>query len=198
MSDQTNERRWCILRTSAARTLPLAASLGDAGFAVWSPVEHRKVRASRGRKAVVQRSCPITPTFVFARAESLPDLYAVLAMPLSPHPSFSIFHYAGRVPLIADREIANLRQIEARAQLGKLKEQRYVYPKGAVVDVKHGAFTGLTGVVEGGDGKTAVVNFGGLFGAVKIATFLIRSDAVRSEPSPGSEETISGTAALAA
>lgn len=187
MNDETLRQRrsgdWCILRTSGARTLPLAKSLKAAGFDVWTPVQVDKRRLPRGRKGQIEREVPITPTFVFARADRAADLLRVLAMPVNPHPAFSVFRYLGRVPLIADREIAHLHGAEDRAKRVVLKAQRHAFVVGATVRVNEGAATGMSGIVEEGDGRFALVAFGGGF-RMKIATFLLRPDEVQdAQPS---------------
>ena len=53
-----------ILRTSPSRTLPLAKSLREAGFAVWSPEESRIRRRPRSQREA-ELSLPIVPGFVF-------------------------------------------------------------------------------------------------------------------------------------
>lgn len=40
---------WCILRCSNCKTLELAASLTEAGFDAWSPLEWRATAAGFGR-----------------------------------------------------------------------------------------------------------------------------------------------------
>lgn len=177
----TNKRGdWCILRTSGGRTLPLARSLAKAGFDVWTPMRkvRRRVPRSNARREI---EAPITPTFVFARAFQLPELARVLALPVTPHPGFSIFRHAGRIPLIADREIASLRVEEEReadrARRENGKSHRRVFPVGGQVRLPQGAFAGLTGVVESGDGKAAVVSFGGSL-RMTIEAWLLEPDEV--------------------
>ncbi|MDN4632774.1 hypothetical protein QCD71_14715 [Sphingomonas sp. PsM26] len=181
---------WCILRTSGGRTLNLARSLAEAGFDVWTPRETLSRRVPR-KKTIVDREVAILPTFVFARAVHIPELAAALALPVNPHPSFSIFRYLGDIPLLADREMKSLRDVEDVARLRELKKTRNVVPVGATVTMNEGAFAGLSGVVTKSDGKFALVAFGGSF-EVNIASFLIRTDGVQQD-SPGS-----GAAAVAA
>lgn len=172
---------WCILRTSGARTLPLARSLHEAGFDVWTPKQTKSVRRpgvrvkTGGKPEMVDRDQPIMPTFVFARSDRVADLFRVLALPINPHPSFSVFHYAGRIPLIADHEVAALRKAEEQAERRSRRSQRYIFGKGMKVRAEEPAFVGLVGVVEDSDGKTAWVRFGPTF-RMKIATWLLRAD----------------------
>lgn len=109
--------RWLILRTSGGQTLPLAASLRDAGFGVWTPARTiRKVlRPGTRTEKRIESDVPILPTFVFAGEQDLTGLAAAAARPISPHPAFSIFCHGGRIPLIGDREITGLREEEQRA-----------------------------------------------------------------------------------
>lgn len=182
---------WCILRTGPARTLALAASLRAAGIDAWTPAQKAKrlVRNgkpnARGQKPSVEVDAPILPSFVFARASRLPDLVAVAVSPISSHPAFSIFRYAGRIPLIDDREIASLRRMEEvereRIALAERKAKRPRFARGQDVRCDEPAFTGLIGqVLEMLDGK-AVVSFGGTFN-VTIASWLLRPDEVVDVP----------------
>ncbi len=166
---------WCMLRTSPGRTLALAQSLLAAGLDAWTPSEIHSRRRPRS-KATIEIEAPIMPTFVFARAAVIPELVRIQAMPISPHPPFSIFRHLGEIPLLHDHEILNLRAVAELAQRKRLKKShRYVFPVGEQVKVAEGNFTGLEGIVEGGDGKYALVCFGGSM-QFKIATFLLRSD----------------------
>jgi transcription antitermination factor NusG len=110
-------------------------------------------------------------------------------MPTCPHPAFSIFRYGGRIPLVNDGDIANLHSVEdharQRLERARLKQHRQVFPVGSPVKLQHGAFAGMSGVVQGGDGKYAVVAFNRSL-SVKIATFLLSPDDVeQKEPNLG-------------
>lgn len=164
-----------MLRTSPGRTLALAQSLLDAGLDAWTPSEIHSRRRPRS-KATIDIEAPIMPTFVFARAAEIPALMRIQALPISPHPAFSIFRHLGEIPLLHDREIMNLRAVAEAARRKRLKKShQYVFPVGGKVNVAEGNFTGLEGIVEGGDGKYALVCFGGSM-QFKIATFLLRSE----------------------
>ena len=186
---QAGQARWCILRTSPGRTLPLARSLAAAGFTVWTPMETQQRRRPRS-KLMLDRDVAIVPTFVFARADRLLDLSIASGDPVSPHPPFSLFRHAGRVGIVADTEIESLREAEDAAALRMRKKQRKAYVLGTRVRADQPAFVGLSGVVEASDGKSAVVTFDGGF-RVKIASWLLRTDEVQ-------DGNPSGTAALAA
>ena len=190
---------WCILRTSGGRTVPLARSLGAAGFEVWTPVRTiRRPAAGQGRRLVMgQRrklidvDLAILPGFVFARADQLHDLLRAAGAELSPHPAFSVFHHAGRVPLVREGSIIGLRHAESEAaaarqaeldaetreqerraraeRLRTEKERRKALRRevknlgaGDAVTVEGmAAFDGLVGIVVQGQGARAVVEFGG-------------------------------------
>jgi transcription antitermination factor NusG len=170
---------WCILRTSPGRTLSLAKSLVEAKLDVWTPMQVQSRRRPRS-KDTVEIEAPIMPTFVFARSSLLPELLRIEALPISPHPPFSIYRYLGGIVELFDREITNLRAVEELAQRARLKKShRYVFPAGQKVNVSEGNFTGLEGVVQGGDGKYALVCFGGSV-QFKIATFLLRSEDIEA------------------
>lgn len=167
---------WCILRTSGRSTLPLASSLTNAGFEVWTPVQTRMKRLPRAR-AKIDRPAPIMPTFVFAKARHLIDLIG-LSNRREGHEGFSIFHHFGRIPLVEDVELEALRSEERRVVP---KHSRHVFSAGQRVRVPAGAFCGMVGSVENGNERFTMVCFGG--GAtVKIATFLLRSDLVENAP----------------
>ncbi len=114
---------WCILTTSSGRTLPLARSLADAGFEVWTPARtvkrpapgNRRRYVLGQRRIMVEVTLPILPGFVFARLSDLDDLYRASSLPYGPHPAFSIMSLAGRVPAVGDRQVAGLRGAEAEA-----------------------------------------------------------------------------------
>ena len=65
-------------------------------------------------KRLIESDVPILPTFVFAEEQQLVALAIAAAQELSPHPTFSVFRHGGRVPLVGDREVAGLREEEAR------------------------------------------------------------------------------------
>lgn len=190
---------WCILRTSGGRTVPLARSLAAAGFEAWTPVRTiRRPAPAQGRRLVMgQRrklidvDLAILPGFVFARADQLHDLVRAAGAEQSPHPSFSVFHQAGRVPLVreasiiglrcAERDAFNARQAEleaetreeerrARAERLRTEKERRKALRREVKDLGAGdavtvqgmaAFDGLVGIVVQGHGSRAVVEFGG-------------------------------------
>lgn len=183
---------WCILRTSGARTLPLAASLADAGYEVWTPAEMRLRRAIRGRRATTRHEAPIAPSFVFVRADRVYDLARILALPLSPHPPFSIFHHAGRVPVVADREIAGLRHEEDRARHVWEKAERAklkapTFAAGDAVRIQQSAFVGLVGNVEAQHGRNVRLRVGSI--TMQVDAWHILPDAVQAG------QPIEGTAA---
>jgi len=169
---------WLILRTGGQRTLPLAKSLQGVGLEAWTPMQVITRRRHRSKESV-RSEIAIVPTFVFVRHRHLLDVAAILAEPLSPHPPFSIFRYGGRAPIIADRSLADLRAVEGRHKMAVLRAQRRAVPVGQAVRLAEGPFAGLDGVVEGGNGKYAMVNFGGHW-RVEVATWLILGDEVPS------------------
>lgn len=179
--DRDQGGSWCILRTNGRRTLKLAASLTAAGIEAWSPCKTVKRRLARGRRIAAtgfrEQDEPIVPSFVFARAEYLPDLLRILGLPNNPHPDFSIFQMGGRAPIIADREVRYLHDAEERARRARLREQRPDLAVGTTIRPNEGAFAGLEGVVEFVKGGRARVCFGGHF-RVQVETWQIVDDAV--------------------
>lgn len=179
---------WCILRMAGRSTLRLADGLASAGFEVWTPVETIRRRVPR-KNDVQAIPAPIMPTFIFARAAQLPGLFACAADPMSPLPSFSVFRYRDRIPLVCDGELQALRRREDRLRREVLKAGKAMpYRRGDTVKAPDGAFAGMSGVVEMSDGKHTLVMFNGRFG-VKIDTFLLRENEI------GTNRPIMGAAA---
>jgi hypothetical protein len=111
--------RWIILRTSGGQTLPLMRSLREAGLDAWSPARTIRRVLYAGRRAERQDEIdvPILPTFVFARETQMELLAELAGAQSTAHPPFSLFRHRGRAPMIADGEIAGLREEEERAGL---------------------------------------------------------------------------------
>jgi len=177
---QSQQGKWCILRTSAARTLNVVKSLNDAGIGAWSP--KKTVTLRRGRQRVRHEvDAPILPTFIFVPSSFTDDIRRIVALPNSPHPPFSLFLYRDAIPLILDSELKQLRSEEARHRDQVCKTKRYQLNKGeqVTVDAEESAFLGMTGVVESCDGKRAWVNFGGGF-RVNIGAWKLLSDQVQA------------------
>lgn len=194
-------QRWCILRTAGPRTLPLCRALTSLGYDAWAP--QLTIRRRRPRsKQTIEIDAPILPTFVFLRSDLLDDLYSLMALPTSPLPPFRLFTYSGRVPLIGEGQMRSLRQEEANEQVkhsALLERERLIaersqrhrerailrasaqtYEKGDRVTVTQPAFAGMTGVVERGLGKAAVVNLGGSI-TVTIEAWLLEPAGVKRE-----------------
>jgi hypothetical protein len=177
----TRQDGWCILRTSGAKTLPLADSLVAAGFEAWTP---RKVHARRKPRShlTAHREMPIAPTFVFVTAAHLHSLNLIRAMPVNPHPPFSIFTFSGRIPLIADSEISGFRNEEQKAALAERRTKQRRLVMGQRVRLNDGAYAGLSGVVADAKGGFTLVAFDGGM-TMKIATWLLADEPVNSGPS---------------
>lgn len=180
MNDNTTTgAAWCILRTAGPRTLPLARSLAEAGFDVWTPrgwsQPSKKAGARPTKRSMAEAqsgaiAVPIMPTFIFARAERLGDLARIARDITSAHPAFSIFRHQGRYPLLADRDLIQLRRAEERADIAVRRKRRRNLVMGQRVSFSEGAFAGIEGVVEEQQGQFAVVAFGGGF-RMKIAAW---------------------------
>jgi hypothetical protein len=165
---------------SGPRTIPVQQSLADAGCDVWTPVCEIEKRRPRSQ-ARTNIEVPILPTFVFAREADLPYLARCTSMMINPHPAFSIFHYCGRIPIIADADIANLREVERQMQrdavIAKRKASPRTFPAGSAVRLDDGPCAGMSGIVKRGDHRFALVGFGARF-EMEIATFLLSPDRV--------------------
>jgi hypothetical protein len=175
---------WCILRTSGRSTLGLAESLAKDGYDVWTPVETKRVRIPRANARREVR-LPIMPTYIFARVAHLVDMLQLAAMPVKPrrgaglmdpaHANFSVLHAFGRIPLVADRHLTDLRRIEAKRT--PIKRAAYSFPLDASTRVKEGIFGGMTGVVVRSTPAATVLRFNGGF-PVEIPTTMLELDEV--------------------
>jgi hypothetical protein len=175
---QTIERpeQWCILRTAPRSTLSLARSLGEDGYTAWTPTQVAMRMKSR-RKAAEERPSPILPSFVFADADHLPRLALLRTRLTTMHVGFSIFRYAGRIPLIADGSLEQLRKQERRAaERHEVAKRRSLaapaFQAGQRVRVDNAAWTGLEGVVKQQHGEYVLVCFGGSI-MIKISAWLL-------------------------
>jgi transcription antitermination factor NusG len=160
---------WIVLRTGSAQTLPLVRSLRDYGVEVWSPVKtisKRRPRSNERREVTVA----ILPSYVFARASHLADLMVAANRSVSPHPPFSVFKYCGKVPIISDRSLENLRRIEKRALPEKAARQ---FKQGERVRITEGGFAGMTGIVKTGRGRYTMVLFPGFSMPIKVKSMLL-------------------------
>ncbi|CCW20176.1 hypothetical protein EBBID32_45470 [Sphingobium indicum BiD32] len=171
--------RWCILRMSGGNTLPVARSLGEAGFDVWTPVEVQKRRVGRDR-LVREISLPITPGIVFARDDRLDDLIVMMRAPtptflawnpttrrmeLHGCPYFSVFRHQGKFPRIADRQLDPLRQAERRM---RPRSKEATVHAGDEVRIPSSAFGGLIGVVDKTKGRFAMVRITAAIGEMMV------------------------------
>lgn len=172
---------WCILRTAGRSTLGLAESLAKDGFEVWTPVETRSVRVPK-MNAKREVRLPIMPSYIFARRAHLVDLLQLAAMPVKSrrgaglmdpaHASFSVLHAFGRIPLVAERHLAELRKTEAKRT--PRKRATYSFPRDASARVTGGNFGGLTGIVDRSNPSKTRLIIGGF--PVEIPTTMLEMD----------------------
>lgn len=175
---------WIILRTKGRHTLSLAKSLAEDGYEVWTPSRTRNIvipKANARREVTL----PLLASFVFARSSHLIDLLQLAELPVKPrrgaglrqaaHSDFSVFHdHDGRrIPIVSDRELENLRALEAKLAIPIRKKKARAYAKGEHVRIDEGSFAGMTGVVKESNRGTAEVCFGGRY-TVKISAFLLK------------------------
>ncbi|WP_288935544.1 hypothetical protein [uncultured Sphingomonas sp.] len=116
-------KRWCILRTSAGRTLALTDDLVAAGIPAWTPRRVVKRPAPGNarryvvgrRRVMVEVTVAILPGFVFANADHLNAIFALSALPPGSFPAFSILRLGERVPLVGSAQIKGLATAETDA-----------------------------------------------------------------------------------
>ena len=174
---------WCILRTAGRDTLRLVDQLGTIGIEAWTPravIKEQPVLLPkyRGSKAmrhvkVRDRVVPITPSFVFARAEELVRLAELSHRP-GRMGAFTLFRYSGAIPLLGDAALGPLRAAETRAAP---KRRRRAFKSGQHVRVNGGNFGGLPGTVVRCNGVKTKVCLGAGW-RVDIASWHLIEDEV--------------------
>lgn len=201
---------------SGPRTLRVADALAADGFEIWTPRRtYKRVKPgkhAKGQKLTIEVEAPILPTFVFAREMHLDALVGIANDSTSTLPAFSVFQHGGRHPLVADREVAGLKQAEQdavvaiqqvrdadtreeaariRAMALKTEQARRKALRAQYRDFRAGqevtvddmpALTGMTGVVESTDGRSAMVVFGGAL-SMKIEAWRLVRHAVQGAQS---------------
>jgi transcription antitermination factor NusG len=173
---------WIILRCSGRSTIGLAESLTKDGYEAWTPVETRTVRVPRANAKREIRN-PIMPSYVFARLEHLVDLIQLAAMPVKPrrgaglrepaHADFSVLHCFDKIPVVADKDLTELRRIEIKRT--PVKKAERAFRSGALVRVNGGSFGGMSGEVQRSDRAHTIVCFSNRW-TVKVFTSLLAPD----------------------
>ncbi|MEH3121998.1 MAG: hypothetical protein PGN16_08470 [Sphingomonas phyllosphaerae] len=115
--------RWCILQTTASKTLALAAALRGEGIAAWTPSRtvkrdapgNRRRLALGQRKVMVEVTVPMLANWVFAPEDDLADLWRLSDQQQGPCPPFTVFSVAQRAALVRDAAVTGLREAEAEA-----------------------------------------------------------------------------------
>lgn len=162
---------WCIVQTSSAGTLAVAAALNDADIEAWTPtaVEVRRVGKSRDR---VEQVVPLMPTFAFARYGHLADVLDLAHAPapvymvwdkeerrmvMRGRPHFRVFRHGHIYPAVTDRELDKLRLAEQR---GRPIERVRIFKPGEPVRLGPSqGFEGLVGEIAEVRGNYATVRF---------------------------------------
>lgn len=173
---------WCILRTSKRHTMRLAETLTVDGYESWTPIETKMERVPHSNvRREVRR--PILPGFVFARSAHLIDLLQLAAMPVKSrrgaglrepaHADFRVMRAFGRIPLVAEKHLAKLREAEAKRT--PRKRAAYSFPRNAAAKVKDGVYGGMVGIVDRSNPKETKLCFDGIW-KVTIPTSLLEED----------------------
>jgi transcription antitermination factor NusG len=172
---------WFILRCASADTLKVADHLQKRGFDVWTPIERKYGRKPRTR-APFDKEFALMPSYLFAAMDDLPSLQQLADLPTSDTPRFTLFRYAGGVPLIDDNQLDALRAEESRLQrvYEKHSAKGKTGPKfegGEVVRLQEGGFAGLEGTVIEQQGQYTLVSLAGFHQPIKIASLLLLDEA---------------------
>lgn len=190
-----SEAGWCVLRTAARHTLTLAESLAADGYEVWTPVEVRMIRIPR-KNVKREVRLPIMPSYIFARAHQLVDLLMMADCPVKrrtcasgrdewgreikpkPHSDFDVMHAFGQIPMVPDKHLTRLREIEIQRTPKRKAEKTFI--PGVLVKVGGGSFGGMAGTVKRSDSGYTLVCFNDRY-EVKIPTLLLQEDGVSDE-----------------
>jgi transcription antitermination factor NusG len=177
MADILDLGSWFILRMASADTLKVADQLAKRGFDVWTPVERKRGRKPRTRSHF-DKQFALMPSYVFANVHHLAELQGMADLPTADTPRFTLFRYAGGVPLIDDSQLAALRAEEDRLQ--RVYERQVAKGKrgpkftgGEIVRMKEGGFAGLEGTVVEQQGQFTLVSIDGFHAPIKIASLLL-------------------------
>lgn len=144
--------------------MAVAQSLRDAGYEAWAPtkvIQKRRPRSTQRREVTLA----VLPGYVFAKAVHLTDLLVEASRPVSRFPKFTVFRYCGRIPLVSERSLDNLRKIERRNTPEKAARQ---FKKGEAVRITEGGFAGMTGVVKVAKGRYTLVLVDGFANPIRI------------------------------
>ncbi len=167
---------WCIIQTSSAGTMALAAALNDAGIEAWTPtgVQVKRVGKCRDR---VEQVVPLMPSFVFARYNRIADIMEIARAPapvymawdkverrmvMRGRPHFRLFRHGQIYPAVSDRELDKVRIAERK---GRPLDHVHIFKPGELVRLAPGVgFEGLVGQIHQLKGNYAIVRFD-LFGS---------------------------------
>lgn len=192
---------WIILRTAGRSTLPLAKSLTEAGYDVWTPSQIPDVMGKAKRRALDEPRAPMFPTYLFARRRHLLELIALSQSPASKHAGFCLLRDNIGYKMTSERSLAHIRAEEARidalhvarAQRERSKQRGQSFDVGERVTLPpelYPAFAGLDAFVEESDDRHTWLSLGGLW-RIEISTFILRGD----ELSEGFDNPAVGAAA---
>uniref|UniRef100_UPI0035CB9932 hypothetical protein n=1 Tax=uncultured Sphingomonas sp. TaxID=158754 RepID=UPI0035CB9932 len=180
---KTDTNRWCILRTSGGKTLPLVRSLADADLDAWTPIERVRRRVPRA-KMTEHFVTAFAPTYVFVRERHLPELQRMEGAIGGVHPRFSIFRYYGNTVFVPHAALHPLRRREQDSYIGALpvvnrqtKHRGKAYGVGEQVTFEGGPLSGLNCMIASSDGLETTITLT-LFGreaGVKIKTSKMRA-----------------------
>ena len=192
MGGNIEDSGWCILRAQGRHTISLAETLAEDGFEVWTPIEVRTVKVP---KATIKRELrqPIMPSYIFARAHHLGELFKLARLPVKPrrgdglrkpaHANFRVMMMGEKIPVVSDRHLRALRRLEAKSRPrsakvesgtrygAPIKRAAYAFPRNAEAKVCDGPFGGMTGHVLRSTDKITVLSFDGR--RVEIPTSLL-------------------------
>lgn len=163
---------WFVLR--AGKTLALADDLRAAGLEAWTPRYRIASRRPIGRSRTA-REVALLPGYVFVRFWHLASLTHLTCRWPERFPEFKVLRLNGGVPLVADDELASLRDHEAGARNAPRKVTQ-AFRRGERVRVPEGAFAGLSGLVETVQGNYALVSFPDYHKPIKIARLLLEPE----------------------
>lgn len=149
--------------------MPLLRSLTRAGIEAWTPVEQSTKRVPRANvKRIVDRA--VLPSYIFTKAEQMPDLLAIMNSPSKDHREFRLFKHNGGIPLIADSTLDALRMFARKSTAKAIAPSLNI---GDTIKLTDGSFAGLSGEIESVGKAFATVRLPGFNTPIKVANFYL-------------------------
>jgi transcription antitermination factor NusG len=137
------------------------------------------------------REKALVPTYVFADAQAIDQLYRIMLNPGTRHPRFTFLLHMGGAGLVTDDALSGLRHEEAKRDADYMEAKRQgvkppQVPMDHEVKFSEGPFAGMEGEVVDQQGEFVVVDYNfaaGKLGAssIKISSWILLPDVAQDE-----------------